>query len=164
MERPSGETIERPHHVNPQNINETIPVKITDKYYSREELLQNFIFGKSYYLSHVDGVSYLFLHGIASELHEMNKMVKLQAYDHQTKKPTAMVTIVGSRPYPAAFLEGKVDGDEYSLIVHLSNRELRLPETTEISEKVKEIRSLDQEVDDLFQQLEQEMESEGDKK
>lgn len=164
MERPSGETIERSHQVNPQNINETIPVRITDKYYSRDELLQNFIFNKSYYLSHVDGVSYLFLHGIASELAEINKLVKLQAYDHQTKKPTSMVTIVGSRPYPAVFLEGRVDGDKYCLIIHLSNRELKLPETKEISEKLKDIKSLDQEVDDLFQQLEQEMESEGDKK
>lgn len=160
LERTSGETIERPHQVNPQNINDAIPVRITDTYYSRDELVKNFVFTKSYYLSHVDGVSYLFLYDIAAELAEKNKMVKVQAYDQQTKTPASLVTIVGSRPYPAAFLEGRVDGDNYSLILHLSNRELKLPKTQEITPTTKEVKSLDQEVDDLFQQLEKEMEDE----
>ena len=83
-------------------------------------------------LSHVDGVSYLFLHGIAENLGKLNKLVRVQAYDKHSKKPAPLVISAGSKPFPAAFLEGKIEGDKYLLVLHVSNRELKIPEINEI--------------------------------
>jgi hypothetical protein len=148
LERPTGETIERPYTVTYPNINETLPVRISDKYFSKEELLTRLVFSRSYYISHVDGVSYLFLYEIAKKLFELNRLVRVVAYDQQTKKPSPLVLSVGGKKFPAAFLEGKIDGDKYFLILHLSDRELKLPETPE--------KKTD---DDLFEETKKDMDN-----
>ena len=146
LERPTRETIERPYTVAYPNINETLPVRISDQYFSREDLLTRLVFSRSYYISHVDGVNYLFLYEIAKKLFDLNRFVRVIAYEQQTKKPSPLVLSVGGKKFPAAFLEGKIDGDKYFLILHLSDRELKLPE---IPEKKAD--------DDLFEETKKEM-------
>jgi hypothetical protein len=132
-----GKYQERPHVVTASNVNERIPVKITEKYYKPEELAKKFVFRKSYFLTHTDGASYKFLYDIARDLVERGEFVRLQAYNPETKKPVALVMVSGARPFPAAFLEGRVDGDKYYLAVHLSDRELKPPDLSDKLQKKK---------------------------
>jgi hypothetical protein len=136
LEKPDQEKIERPHTQTIANINEPIPVKVTDTYHTPTELLRKYIFRKSYYLSHTDGMSYKFLYDIAEFLQEKGKFVRLQAFDQETKKSTALIVRNGGAPFPAAFLEGKIDGKNYCLVLHLADRELKLPLPGEKEEEV----------------------------
>jgi hypothetical protein len=135
LERADQERLERPHTPTVANINEPIPVKVTDTYHTPKELLQKYIFRKSYYLSHIDGMTYKFLFDIAKFLEDLDKFVRLQAYDQETKKPTALIMRTGGIPFPAAYLEGKTNGNQYCLVLHLADRELKLPTAGETEEE-----------------------------
>ena len=134
LTKPDGQEIERPHLTQSPNINELLPVKITDKYYKATDLLQKFVFRKSYFISHTDGVSYKFLYDIAQKLAELDRFARVVAFDQTTKKPAPIVMIAGGPPFPAAFVSGKVLDDKYCLILHLADRELKLPTDAEEEE------------------------------
>lgn len=127
LTRPSGEKQERPFQPQIPNINENLPVKITEKLYSPLEVATKFLIMASFFVTHTDGVSYKFLYEIAESLAQSGKFARLQSFDPITKKPAPLVFTRGRRPFPAAFLEGRVKKDEYCLILHLSNQELKLP-------------------------------------
>ncbi|NMC03679.1 MAG: hypothetical protein GYA24_00635, partial [Candidatus Lokiarchaeota archaeon] len=126
--KPNGERIERPHVTLDQNVNATLPVRVTDKYMDPRELLTKYIFRKSYFLSHHDGTSYKFLHDIATDLAKRKMFVRLQAYDSEGKKTAPLILSSNGTPFPVAFLEGKVDGDKYCLILHVADREFKVPD------------------------------------
>jgi len=69
----------------------------------------------------VNGLTYDFLFAMAKELHEANSLLLLGA-GKDGKQP--LIFRRGSIPY-RAFLEGRVDGERYTLILHLSNMELK---------------------------------------
>jgi hypothetical protein len=127
LTKPDGERIERPHANPLPNVEETLPVKITDKLFAPIDVATRFVMTRSYFLAHTDGVSYKFLFEIAKTLAEAGKFARVQAYDPVTKKPAPLVLRQGSRPYAAAFLEGRVKKDEYCLLLHLSAQELKVP-------------------------------------
>ena len=70
-----------------------------------------------------DGVTFDFLHAMAKELHEENSMVLLAA-GANGKDP--VILQVNGTPY-RGFLEGRIEGDEFILLLHLSNMELKKP-------------------------------------
>lgn len=129
--RPSGEILERPHQVTEPNANTVIPLRVLGKksqLFSPLDIATRFVISSSYFLSHTDGVSYQFLYDIAHKLAQEGKFARIQAYDPQTKEKSPLVLARGRQPYAAAFLEGRVRGEEYCLIFHLSNQELKTPE------------------------------------
>jgi hypothetical protein len=127
LEKPSGELMERPHAISQANVDEKIPVKISEQYFDPKDVISKFVVRKSYYLIHNDGMSYKFLFDIAKKLHDLGKMVRLIGYDQQTKKPTPIVLITGGASFPAVFLEGKIQQDQYCLRLLLADRELKFP-------------------------------------
>ena len=76
-------------------------------------------------LWHSDGLTYDFLHGLAKELDEANELVLLGAGD-SGREP--IVFQMNGLPW-RGFLEGRVDGPKYQLLLRLSNLELK--KTTE---------------------------------
>jgi hypothetical protein len=128
MTRPDGTQQERPHTSIHPNADETIPVKITDKLVDPVEIATKFVISRSFFLSHTDGVSYKFLFDIAKNLAVAGKFARLQPYDPVSKKPAPLVLREGAKPLPGVFLEGRVRGEEYCLILHLSGQELKIPE------------------------------------
>nr|MDO8114755.1 hypothetical protein [Candidatus Sigynarchaeota archaeon] len=130
MTRPDGTRQERPHKPIPPNADEPIPVKITDKLLDPVEVATKFVISRSFFLSHTDGVSYKFLYEIAKNLSTAGKFARLQAFDPITKKPAPLVLRESAKPYPGVFLEGRIRGDEYCLMLHLSDQELKIPEAT----------------------------------
>ena len=80
-----------------------------------------FMFKKSYQVQHVNGLTFDFLYDMAKKLHEANAMMLLGA---GAKGVEPLVMANGGTPY-RAFLEGRVEGDRYALILRLTNLELK---------------------------------------
>jgi hypothetical protein len=128
IKKPNGTIKERPHQKILGNIRGEIPVIITEKLYDPKDLLFNYIFRKSYYITHYDGVTFKFLFDIAKWLSIEKKFVEVEAFNFKTKKRDALVLVDGGRKYPRAFLEGIVKGNSYCLLLYLSDQELKLPD------------------------------------
>lgn len=130
---PDGAEVERrtPVEIAP-NVNEDVPVKWTGKLIPRTELLRKYGIKRTMQLRHVDGVTYDFLFAIAKELDEKDS-VMLLAGGEGGKGPLVLQS--NGSPY-RGFLDGRIDGDKFLLLLHLSAMELKKP--VAMSEKVGE--------------------------
>lgn len=120
----SGEEVERklPKDL-PSNITDGIPVRSTGKKMSKLDAIRQFAFKRTVQLSHTDGLSYDFLFDMAKVLDEENVII-LMGTGSGGRDPLVFQT--NGTPY-RAFLEGRVDGKKYQLLLHLSNMELKAP-------------------------------------
>lgn len=103
------------------NIAADIPIRWTGKEIPKTEALRRFAFTRNYQLRHTSGLSYDFLFDMAKQLHERNTLL-LVGGGSQGKTP--IVLSLGGTPY-RGFLEGRISGASYCLILHLSNMELK---------------------------------------
>lgn len=97
-----------------------MPLKWTGKLIPKDKVMRMFMFKRSYQVQHVNGLTYDFLYDMAKKLHEANAMMLLGG----EKGAAPVVMSQGGTPY-RAFLEGRVDGDKYQLILRLTNLELK---------------------------------------
>jgi len=105
----------------PSNVNIDIPIRCTGKLIPKSKIIKMFVFSRKYQIKHVNGLTYDFLYEIAKQLHESDSFMFVGA----GKKGTdPLVFHDGAIPY-RAFLEGRVKGEQYCLIIHLSNLELK---------------------------------------
>lgn len=111
----------RPYEDTEANVNTDIPLKWTGKLIPKEKAVRMFVFAKKYQVKHVNGLTYDFLYDMAKQLHEKNAVMLLGA---GAKGVGPVVLAGGGTPY-RAFLEGRIDGDKYCLILHLTNLELK---------------------------------------
>jgi hypothetical protein len=103
------------------NIAVDIPVKWTGKEYPKEEAMCKFIFTRNYQLRHTSGLSYDFLCDMAKQLSTRHTMMFVGG---GKKGSDPIVLSLGGTPY-RGFLEGRVEGEKYCLILHLTNMEFR---------------------------------------
>ncbi|MBP7476078.1 MAG: hypothetical protein KA810_12555 [Pyrinomonadaceae bacterium] len=128
LKNPDGETRERrQRQKQSQNINSDIPLRWSGKFIKKEEAAHKFIFTHKRQLIHVNGLTYDFLYEMAKELHERNSLMLLRGGENGDQ-PIIMTR--GAKPYNA-FLEGRIDGDSYLLVLQLSNMELKRPPMSE---------------------------------
>ena len=106
-----------------QNVNTDIPLRWSGKFIKKEEAARKFVFTHKRQLIHVNGLTFDFLYDMAKELHERNSLLLLRGGE---KGDEPIVMHRGGRPYNA-FLEGRIDGDSYCLILQMSNMELKRP-------------------------------------
>ena len=112
----------RPEQNTTANIStDGIPIRWTGKLIPREKAMRMFMFKKSYQVQHVNGLTYDFLYDMAKKLAEADSMM-LVGGGPKGVEPLVMAN--GGTPY-RAFLEGRVDGDKYALILRLTNMELK---------------------------------------
>ena len=107
----------------PANVDGEAPLVWTGRMLPRAEGARRFAFSRNCQLRHVDGVTYDFLFGMARELDEADALVLVGA------GPAGRDPVVLERngvPH-RGFLEGRVDGDRYVLVLHLTNLELAVP-------------------------------------
>ncbi len=116
----------RPRQKEPQNIHTDIPLRWSGKFIKKEEAAHRFIFTHKRQLLHVNGLTFDFLYDMAKELDERNSLLLIRGGE-KGDKPIVMHR--GGRPYNA-FLEGRIDGDSYLLVLQLSNMELKRPKET----------------------------------
>ena len=105
------------------NIDDEHPVRWTGRKFPIADAVRRFVFRRSLQVLHVDGVTYDFLHAMASELAKEKAVMLVGA---GTKGTDPLVFQANGRPC-RGFLEGRVDGERYQLMLHLSDMELKRP-------------------------------------
>lgn len=124
IHNPDGTVRERrPRQKEPQNINTDVPLRWTGKYIKKDEAIRRFVFNGKKQLVHVNGLTFDFLYAMARDLDKRSSLLLVRAGE-KGDKPIIMNR--GGKAYNA-FLEGRVKGDSYCLILHLSNLELKKP-------------------------------------
>lgn len=86
---------------------------------------RRFVFSRTVQVRHVDGLSYDYLFAMAKELADEKSVVMIGG-GGKGREPLIFQT--NGTPY-RGFLEGRVEGEKYMLLLHLSNMELKRPET-----------------------------------
>lgn len=113
----------RPRKKEPQNINTDVPLKWTGKFIKKSDAVKRFVFTGKKQLVHVNGLTFDFLFEIAKKLHDEDSLLLLRAGESRDRP---LVMTRGGKAYNA-FLEGRIKGESYCLILHLSNMELKRP-------------------------------------
>lgn len=112
----------RPDSTTEANIVlEGAPIRWTGKLIPREKAMRMFVFKRSYQVQHINGLTFDFLYDMARKLADADSMMLLGA---GPKGVAPLVMGNGGTPY-RAFLEGRVEGDRYALILRLTNLELK---------------------------------------
>jgi hypothetical protein len=127
---PSGEEKERRPRRQPEpNVEGEFPISWTGRLVKKEDAARRFVFSGKLQIVHVNGLTYDFLYGMAKELAEANSLMLLGA-GKSGKDP--LIFRRGSTPH-RGFLEGRIDGDKYVLLLHLSKLELKKPAVVEVA-------------------------------
>ena len=122
IHKPDGSIRERRvRQATQQNVSSEIPLRWTGKFIDKSEAVRKFVFSNKIQLMHVNGLTYDFLFDMAKKLHDKNCLMLLGG---GPKANEPLILRRGSTPY-RGFLEGRIDGDKYCLILHLSNIELK---------------------------------------
>jgi hypothetical protein len=130
VSNPDGTLRERrPRIKDPQNINTDVPLRWTGKFIDKDEAAHRFVFTHKRQLIHVNGLTFDFLYEMAEELQKRNSLLLIRGGE---KGDQPIVMQRGGKPYNA-FLEGRVQGDSYLLVLQLSNMELKRPKVQEES-------------------------------
>jgi hypothetical protein len=105
------------------NINDESPLHWTGKKLPRAEAARRFVMNRTIQIFHQDGLTYDYLFEMAGELAEENVLMLIGA---GSKGNAPLIFQANGTPY-RGFLEGRVNGKSYKLLLHLSNLELKLP-------------------------------------
>jgi len=119
---PKGELIEeRNLRQLDANITTDIPLKWSGKMFPIEKAYNKFVFIRTYQLFHDSGLTYDFLFEMAKELQEKKSFLLLGS---GKKGIGPAIFQENGTPY-RIFLEGRIKGDDYMLLMHLSNLEYK---------------------------------------
>lgn len=128
VRNPDGtEKLRRPKKILPPNVNAEQPLVWSGKFLAKKDVYNKFVMVQKMQLYHINGLTYDFLFGIAKELEQKQSLLLMGA---GPKSNQPIVLRRGSVPY-RGFLEGQTRGDEYRLVLHLSNLELKAPDEKE---------------------------------
>ena len=115
-----------PVEVEP-NVHEEFPIIWSGKKMEVAEAIKKFVFRKTIQLNHVDGLTYDFLYNMAKELSDAGNMMLVGGGE---KGLDPLIFQANGKPY-RAFIEGRIKGECYQLLLHLSDMELKVPATKE---------------------------------
>lgn len=90
-----------------------------------EEAVHKLAFGRALQLRHVSGLTFDFLFEIAETLQQEGKLLLVGAGPKGTQP---LIFTDNGAPY-RGFLEGRVKGKGYRLVLHLTNLELKVPQS-----------------------------------
>ena len=125
---PDGEEKEkRLKKSSESNVSTEIPIQWTGKKFKKAKVYNQFVFGLKMQIMHVNGLTYDFLYTMAKELEDEDCLMLMAG---GTKGNQPLIFRRNATPY-RGFLEGRTDGKKYALILHLTNLELKKPETKE---------------------------------
>ena len=105
------------------NVGEDMPLRWTGRFFQREEIVRRFAITRKLQVLHSDGLTFDFLHRMAEALEKKEALVSIGA---GPKGRDPLILECNGTPL-RAFLEGRTKGDEYLLILHLSDLELKRP-------------------------------------
>jgi hypothetical protein len=123
---PEGSEKERRDPINTvMNVNDEIPVKYSGRFIPINEAVVKFGFRRRLQLRHSDGLTFDFLYNIAKELESKKSLMLIGTGE---KGIGSLVFQSNGRQY-RGFLQGKTRDRSYQLILHLSEMELKKPQT-----------------------------------
>jgi len=155
---PSGKVKEeRARERAEANIDTDIPLTWTGRKIAKDDAVRRFVFSSKLQIVHINGLTYDFLYGMAKELAEENALMMVGGGG---KGRDPLVFRRGSVPY-RGFLEGRVEGDKYILLLHLSNLELKVP--SETKKEIAEEKAAPKEVDAKSEKAEPKTDEKKDK-
>lgn len=121
---PDGSEKERKDFVDvEETVDESTPLPWSGRLFGLDEIVRRFVVARKLQLRHVDGLTYEFLHDLARTLQERRSVLFVGA-GPGARRP--LIFQKNGSPY-RGFLEGRVDGARYRLVLHLSNMELKRP-------------------------------------
>ncbi len=124
IKNPDGtERSRQPKKVILPNVAGEVPLKWSGVFVKKRDAVRRFVIVNKLQLVHVNGLTYDFLFGMAKDLEEKDSVMLVGA-GPKSNQPLVMQR--GGAPY-RGFLEGRTQGEEYCLILHLSNLELKAP-------------------------------------
>jgi len=91
--------------------------------YEKKEIVKKFVFKSSYQLTHIDNLTFDFLYNIAKKLSDNNIMVLVSSLK-DGKSIAPLIFKRGGTTYQG-FLEGRIKGAEYCLILHITELEMK---------------------------------------
>lgn len=97
------------------------PIIWTGRLMPAIDVVRRFAFVRKVQLRHVNGLTFDFLFEMAKSLHDEKKMLLVGA---GPKGQAPLIFQTNGTPF-RGFLEGRVDGEGYRLVLHLSNLELK---------------------------------------
>jgi hypothetical protein len=131
VRNPDGSERERRlREIVPQNVSGDVPLRWSGVFIKRAVAVRRFVFSNKLQLMHINGLTYDFLYGIAKELEGKDSFLLLGAGQ---KNNQPLILRRGSIPY-RGFLEGRTQGEKYMLLLHLSNLEMKSPESDKVPE------------------------------
>lgn len=117
----SEKEVRKPREI-PANIAlADLPVRWTGKMFPKAAALRKFVFGRSYQLRHVNGLTYDFLFEMAKKLEASGSLMLVGGGE----KGTGPLVFSNNGNAYRGFLEGRTDGDRYVLVLRLTNLELK---------------------------------------
>jgi len=105
------------------DMGEDMPLRWTGRFFQREEIVRRFAITRKFQITHTDGLTFDFLHRMAVLLETKDALVAIGA---GPKGRDPLVLERNGAPY-RAFLEGRTRGNEYRLVLHISDMELKRP-------------------------------------
>lgn len=119
---PDGTEKERREPVDLEaNVDAEHPARWSGRKVPIADGVRRFMFRRTLQVTHVDGVTYDFLHAMAKDLAAEHTLMLVGA---GPKGSDPLVFQANGRPC-RGFLEGRVDGEKYQLMLHLSDMELK---------------------------------------
>jgi len=97
------------------------PIAWTGRLMPAIDVVRRFAFVRKVLLRHVNGLTFDFLYEMAKSLHDEKKMLLVGA---GPKGQAPLIFQTNGTPF-RGFLEGRIDGEGYRLVLHLSNLELK---------------------------------------
>jgi hypothetical protein len=116
----------RPKKISIGNVTPESPLRWSGKLMPKKDVFNKFVMASKLQIVHVNGLTYDFLFEMAKELETKNSLLLLGA---GPKSNLPLILRRGATPY-RGFLEGRTRGEQYCLLLHLSNMELKAPENT----------------------------------
>ena len=119
-----NEVIEtRPPREEPATVGYNLPLVITKEKIHKEETIRNYVFTDALILRHGDPIAFDSMFDLAEEIETSDMLWKVGTGKSGKK---LLILRKNGTPYNA-FLEGRIRGEKYLLVLHLSSFELRRP-------------------------------------
>ena len=120
---PDGEEKSREDFVDVEaTVGEELPpIPWTGRLLPIEDAVRRYAFVRKLQLRHVNGLTFDFLYEIAKSLQEGGKLMSVGA---GSKGQQPLIFQTNGTPF-RGFLEGRVEGEAYKLVLHLSNLEIK---------------------------------------
>ncbi|MGE0787582.1 MAG: hypothetical protein AB7S26_18045 [Sandaracinaceae bacterium] len=129
---PDGEEKSREDFVDVEaTVGEELPpLPYTGRLMPIDTVIRKFALVRKLQLRHVNGLTFDFLYEIARSLHEADKLMVVGA---GPKGQTPLIFQTNGTPF-RGFLEGRIDGERYKLVLHLSNLEIKRASSADAEE------------------------------